>query len=385
MTKWNCEMNRLATDAARNRVAELLGRADILVNGSRPWDLQVNRESFFSRVVAEGSLGFGDSYVEGWWDCEAIDQMIEKVWRAGLPDQIRVWRDLPLVLRARFFNLQRGNRAFQVGSHHYDKGNDFYGRMLDSRMIYSCGYWAEAETLDQAQEDKLELICRKLQLEPGMRVLDIGCGWGGAARFAAERYGVKVTGLTVSKEQAAFARDLNRGLPVEIRLSDYGELREKFDRIFSIGMFEHVGYRSYEKYFEVVRRCLSRDGIFLLHTIGSLVTSTTTDPWIEQRIFPNSLLPSARQIVTAAEGQMVMEDWHNFGADYDQTLTCWHRNIEEAWDDLDPGRYDEKFRRMWRYYLLGCAGGFRAREMQLWQMVFSAEGISGGYRARGIR
>jgi cyclopropane-fatty-acyl-phospholipid synthase len=378
-------MNHGATGVARRRVELLLGEAGIRINGEHPWDLQVHRGDFFSRVMAEGSLGLGESYVEGWWDCGAIDQMVERVWRARLPQRVKVWRDLPLVLQAKFFNLQRGRRAFHVGNHHYDIGNDLYRAMLDPRMIYSCGYWARAETLEEAQEAKLELIFRKLGLAPGMRVLDIGCGWGGAARLAAERHGVEVVGVTVSKEQAELAREDCRGWPVEIRLCDYREVREKFDRIYSIGMFEHVGHRNFRSYFDMVRRCLTDDGLFLLHTIGALETTVRSDPWITKHIFPNSVLPSARQITAAVEGRFVMEDWHNFGADYDRTLLAWHANIEGAWDRLDAAKYDERFRRMWRYYLLGCAGGFRAREMQLWQIVFSAEGVRGGYRVKGMR
>jgi cyclopropane-fatty-acyl-phospholipid synthase len=374
-----------AANAARHRVGELLGEAGIRIDGKEPWDIAVHRAEFFPRVMAEGSLGFGDSYVEGWWDCASIDRLVERLWRARLPERVRVWRDLPRVLQAKWFNLQRGRRAFRVGDHHYDIGNDLYRAMLDPRMIYSCGYWERADDLAAAQEAKLELVCRKLQLQPGMRVLDIGCGWGGAARYAAERHGVQVTGVTVSREQAELAREMCDGLPVEIRLCDYRDVREKFDRIFSIGMFEHAGHRNYRTYFDVVRRCLGDDGIFLLHTIGSLETTTRTDPWIARRIFPNSMLPSARQIAAAAEGRLVMEDWHNFGADYDRTLLAWHANIEDSWEALDPARYDEPFRRMWRYYLLSCAGGFRARELQLWQIVFSKDGTAGGYRVPGIR
>ncbi len=342
--------------------------------------MQVHREEFFPRVLAEGSLGFGDSYMEGWWDCGASDQMMERVWRADLPGQVKVWRDWPAIWRAKLCNLQTTRRAFHVGEHHYDIGNDLYRRMLDRRMIYSCAYWAEAQTLEEAQVAKLDLIFRKLQLQPGQRVLDIGCGWGGAARHAAEAYGVEVVGVTVSREQAEWAREACRGWPVEIRLCDYRDVNDSFDRIYSIGMFEHVGEHNYRGYFDLVRRCLSGDGLFLLQTIGNLESRSHVDPWISRRIFPNSSLPSVRQIAEACEGLLVMEDWHNFGADYDRTLMCWYENIEAAWGDLDTQKYDEKFRRMWRYYLLGCAGGFRARELQLWQVVFSASGVAGGYR-----
>ena len=252
--------------------------------------------------------------------------------------------------------------------------------MLGQRLVYSCGYWARADNLDQAQVDKLDLICRKLQLRPGMRVLDIGCGWGEALKYAAQKYGVSGVGVTISQEQAAFARALCAGLPVEIRLQDYRQLDERFDAIFSIGMFEHVGVKNYRTYFEVAQRCLQRTGLFLLHSIGTNVSRDRADPWIAKYIFPNSMLPSAAQITAAMEGLFVLEDWHNFGPDYGRTLQAWRANVEAAWARLD-GRYDERFRRMWRFYLAGSMATFRTRLSQLWQLVLSPHGVAGGYFA----
>ena len=252
--------------------------------------------------------------------------------------------------------------------------------MLGRRLVYSCGYWSVARDLDAAQEAKLDLVCRKLGLVPGMRVLDIGCGWGEALRFAAERHGVHGVGVTVSVEQAEYARRLCAGLPVEIRVQDYRELDERFDRSYSIGMFEHVGRKNYRNYFEVVRRCLVDDGLSLLHTIGGNVSTNHTDPWIEKYIFANSMIPSAAQIAAASEADFVIEDWHGFGPDYDRTLMAWRANIESAWERL-PARYDERFRRMWRYYLAASAAAFRARRDQVWQIVFSPRGVPGGLAA----
>jgi len=247
-------------------------------------------------------------------------------------------------------------------------------------LIYSCGYWKNATDLDQAQEDKLDLVCRKLALQPGMRVLDLGCGWGGAAKFAAERYGVEVVGITISNEQQKLAQQLCKGLPVDIRLEDYRLLNEKFDRIYSLGMFEHVGYKNYSKYFKVIKNNLKSDGLFLLHSIGCNESVTQTDPWISRYIFPNSMLPSAKQITDAAEGTLILEDWHNFGTDYDKTLIQWYNNFNANWTTIKK-EYNQQFFRMWNYYLLSCAGSFRARKNQLWQCVFSYDGLSGGYHS----
>ena len=277
------------------------------------------------------------------------------------------------VARARLLNLQRLH-VTEVGEKHYDIGNDLYAAMLDSRMIYSCGYWRDADNLEAAQEAKLDLICRKLDLRPGMHILDIGSGWGGFLQFAAERYGVSGLGVTVSKEQAALANERSKGLPVETRLLDYQALDGQFDRIISIGMFEHVGYKNYRPYFEKAASLLKPDGLFLLHSIGGHTSTSHGDPWSEKYIFPNGMLPSVAQVGKASEGLFVMEDWHNFGADYDRTLMEWHKRFEAAWPSLKGDRYDERFYRMWRYYLSASAAAFRARVTDVWQVLLSPIG-----------
>ena len=364
----------------RSHFQRLVEPADIRINGDRPWDVQVHDDRLYQRVLAQGTLGLGEAYMEGWWDCDALDQMVARAQRSDVTRRLVAPTLIVRVAHAKLANLQSKRRAFQIGERHYDIGNDLYECMLDARMIYSCAYWRDAETLDEAQEAKLELIKDKLLLEPGMRVLDIGCGWGGAAKFLAERAGCEVVGVTVSREQAQLARQRCAGLPIEVRLQDYREIDEPFDRIYSIGMFEHVGVKNYTTYLDVVRRCLrDRQGVSLLHTIGGLRSRNQTDPWIEKYIFPNSMLPSMAQISKAAESRMVIEDVHNFGAYYDRTLLEWHANIERGWAELSD-RYDTRFRRMWSWYLLSSAGSFRARKLQLWQVVMSPEGVPGGYR-----
>ena len=369
-----------AASSSTQRAQRLLARADVRINGSRPWDIQVHHPRLFRRTFASGTLGFGEAYMDGWWDCERLDEFAARVHQARITEELRtptlVWEHL----KARLINLQKPSRAFEIARRHYDLGNDLFERMLDSRLCYSCGYWRDASDLESAQRAKLDLIAEKLGFREGMRVLDIGCGWGGSARYLAEAYGVSVLGITVSQEQAKHAAELCRDRPVEIRVQDYRELRGRFDRIYSVGMFEHVGERNYRTYLDTVRRLLTRDGLFLLHTIGGASSTCTTDPWIQRYIFPNSMLPSAAQITDAAEGLFVIEDWHNFGADYDRTLMAWYANFEAAWTQL-ARQYDERFRRMWRFYLLTCAGSFRARHNQLWQIVLSPTGVPGGYRS----
>ncbi|SNY98881.1 cyclopropane fatty acyl phospholipid synthase [Halomonas sp. hl-4] len=360
-------------------VADLLKQADIAINGHRPWDIQLKAPGVIDSALSRGNLGLGESYMNGDWDAKALDQFFYRLMRAQLHQRIRPTQLVYHSLRSRLLNRQNAKRAWEVGEKHYDLGNEFYAAMLDKRMTYTCGYWKDAASLDDAQEAKLDLICRKLGLQPGMQVLDIGCGWGSFMAYAAEHYGVECVGLTISKEQADFGKRLMKsGLPVEFRLQDYRDEIEQFDRIVSIGMFEHVGHKNYREYMEVASRCLKDGGLFLLHTIGKNLSITPSDPWIDKYIFPNGELPTLGQIINASESLFVVEDMHNFGSDYDKTLMAWHANFEANWPAfLD--RFDETFFRMWRYYLLSCAGAFRARELQLWQFVLSKQGVVGGY------
>jgi cyclopropane-fatty-acyl-phospholipid synthase len=363
-------------------VEKLLNMAGIKINGSHPWDIQINNERFYKRVITEVELGMGESYMEGWWDAEKVDELICKIIRAELQNKIK--HNFKIAVQLAGFNLinmQSKRRAFIIGKKHYDLGNDLFQYMLDSRMNYSCGYWKDAKSLDEAQENKLDLICKKIYLKPGMRILDIGCGWGAFGKYVAEKNDVEVTGITVSKEQAALGRKLCKGLPVEIKLQDYREVNEQFDRIVSVGMFEHVGYKNYPEFFRIAEKNLREDGLFLLHTIGEVRSVKDSDAWTHKYIFPNAMLPSISQIGKAIEGLFVMEDWHNIGADYDKTLMAWYQNFKNNWDKLKK-KYGEGFYRMWKYFLLSSAGAFRARNKnQLWQIVLSKNGVSGGYNS----
>lgn len=361
-------------------VQEMLNRADIEINGSRPFDIRVNNPDFFKRVLQEGSLALGESYMDGWWECDRLDIFFQRVLRAGLENQLpHHLKDTLRIAAARVINLQSKKRAWIVGKEHYDLGNDLFSLMLDPNMQYSCGYWKDATTLEQAQENKLRMICEKLQLAPGMKLLDIGCGWGGLAAYAARHYGVSVSGVTISAEQQKLAQARCEGLDVTILLQDYRDLNEQFDRIVSVGMFEHVGPKNYRTYFDVVHRNLKPDGLFLLHTIGANRTDLSIDPWINKYIFPNGCLPSVKHIAQASEPYFIIEDWHNFGADYDRTLMAWYARFQAAWPSLAEN-YSSRFERMFSYYLNACAGAFRARDIQLWQVLFSPNGVEGGIR-----
>lgn len=368
-------------EQAKALSAELMPLADIEVNGGRPWDIQIHNEQIYTRVLKDGSLGLGESYMEGWWDCERLDIFIEKMSRARLYDKIKQNKKLLLQIFIQYLlNFQTKARSLTAVKSHYDIGNDLYEQMLDSSMTYTCGYWKNAKNLEQAQQDKMDLICRKLELRPGMRVLDAGCGFGCMARYAAENYQVEVVAVNISKEQIEFAKQNCQGLPVTIRFQDYRDVDEQFDRIIALGIMEHVGYKNYPAFMKTMHRCLKDDGILLVHTVGSHFPAVGGDPWVHKYIFPNAMIPSIKQISAAAEKLFVVEDWHNFGSDYDKTLMAWYANIQKNWHLLED-RYDERFYRMWVYYLLSFAGSFRARDLQLWQIVLSKQGIPGGYRA----
>jgi len=353
--------------------------ADIRINGNRPWDIRIHNEGFYDRVLSQGLLGLGESYMDGWWDVQQLDEFFHRALRADLAAKIRSdWKTLLRALGMAFVNPQRRSKAFEIGERHYDIGNDLYRAMLDRRMVYTCAYWKNARTLDEAQEAKLDLVCRKLGLKAGQKVLDIGCGWGSFLKYAAEHYGVTGVGNTVSKEQAKLGRQLCAGLPIRIELQDYRDIEGTYDHIVSLGMFEHVGGRNYRTFMRIVADHLADDGLFLLDSIGGEGSVRHTDPWFEKYIFPNSVIPSVEQMGTAIEGLFVMEDWHNFGADYDKTLVAWFWNFAGHWPNLQA-RYGERFYRMWKYYLLACAGSFRARSNQSWQIVLSKRGVEGGY------
>ncbi len=363
----------------QKNIQKLLTGTGVILNGGNQWDIIVNDERLYKRVLTKGSLGFGESYMDGWWDCEQIDELINKLLKDDIRKRLKSnWPVVVLAMSSILFNRQSGKRAFKIGEEHYDIGNDLYKAMLDKNMVYTCGYWKGVDNLDDAQEAKLDLVCKKIGLKSGDKVLDIGCGWGSFAKFAAQNYGASVVGITVSKEQAELAKVKCKGLPVEIRLQDYREINEKFDHIISLGMFEHVGYKNYRDYFNIAHRCLSDNGLFLLHTIGSKKSRKSTDLWIEKYIFPGGVLPSLAQITRAVEGLFVVEDVHNFGDDYDKTLMAWFTNFDKAWPLLKE-QYNDRFYRMWKYYLLSCAGSFRSRQNQLWQIVLSKNGVRGGY------
>ncbi|MCD4760669.1 cyclopropane fatty acyl phospholipid synthase [bacterium] len=368
------------SNKAKKIIGDLFALAGVKLQGDNPWDIQVKNDAFYSRVLSGGSLALGESYMDGWWDCERLDEFAARVLKAELEDKVKTSKMILKAIQAKLFNLQTKSRAKEVMKKHYNLTAALYMSFLDSYNQYTCGYFKDTENLNEAQEKKLDLICKKLQIKKEDKVLDIGCGWGGFAKFASEKYGCHVTGISLSDEQIKYAKEYCKGLPVEIIKSDYRNFKGKFDKILVCGMIEHVGYKNYRKFMKVVDSSLKPNGLFLLHTIGSNKSMTSTEPWMNKYIFPNSMVPSAKQITAALEGLFISEDWHNFGTNYDKTLMAWHKNFNENWNKIKD-KYDERFFRMWNYYLLCCAGLFRSRKNQLWQIVLSKHGVPGGYKS----
>lgn len=376
-------MSKIKTNKYKVEIEKILNNVDIKINGNRPWDIKVHNEDLYKRVLAKGNLGFAESYMEGWWDCEKIDELIFRLMRKDIHRSMKRPGLILQVLLAKLTNNQSKSRSKKVAEVHYDIGNDLYKDMLGKTMQYTCAYWEKAKNLDQAQTNKMDLVCKKLGLKKGDKVLELGCGWGTFSQFMAKKYGCHVTAYNISDEQVKYAKEINKGLPVEIVHSDYRDaikLKKKFDKVVSVGLMEHVGEKNYKDFMKLVKKLLKPEGVFLLHTIGKDVKETKTDPFITKYIFPGGMLPSPTHLSKASNKTFIIEDWHNISANYDHTLMAWNENFQKSWPKYKE-KYGEKFKRMWEYYLLSCAAGFRSRRLQLWQVVYSPHGVLGGYKS----
>ena len=356
-------------------IETIASMADVRFDGQRPYDLDVHDRGLFSDLLQRGGLALGEGYVRGDWDCDDLPELIARLLRARYQleaNPLQGLREAWQRLREWMLNPQTLHRSFRVGRVHYDIDPRVYAAMLDARRIYSCAIWNDGDTLDQAQERKLDLICRKLELQPGHRLLDVGCGWGGLLAYACEHYGVQGYGITISARQYAYIRDHHTHWPIEVLMADYRSLPQlnqpRFDRIVSVGMFEHVGPVNQGTYHRILRDCLLPDGLFLLQTIGHFVTTAQTDPWIERYIFPGGRLPAPSQLAQGVEGVFQLQSWENYGLHYERTLLAWWEKFSAHWPLLQ-GALSDEFYRMWRYYLLGCAGYFRSGHGQLWQLL----------------
>lgn len=349
-----------------------LEQADIQVEGSRPWDIKICHPGFFKCIMQQGLLGLGESYMDGWWECERLDIFVYKFLSGQLDEALPTHlHDILKFFSAKLLSIRSDENNSKRGHNDYEIGDDIFAIMLDSYMQYSCGCWRQATCLNEAQTAKLDMMCEKLQLTPGMRVLDIGCGWGGTAEYMARHYDVYVEGITDSTEQQKIAQARCEGLNVTIMLGDFRDpLDDQFDRIIALGTLQNIGLKSYKTFFEWVASCLRPDGFFLLQSIGSGQLVNHIGPWINKYIFPGGCLPSGEQIIHSTQPYLHIEDWINLGEDYDKTFMAWEKRINTAWPELRH-HYSPKFKRMLDYYLCSCAGFLRARKLNMWEVVFS--------------
>lgn len=371
----------------------LLAGSGVRIDGDRPWDIRVNRDRLYRRAL-RGSLGIGESYIDGDWDCEALDELFRRVLSSNAQSKplVRAFHAFKS-LQARLMNLQTPRRSRAVAEEHYDLDHRMYAHFLGPWNQYTCCFFDGTGDLERAEVAKLEMLCDKLELKAGDRLLDIGCGWGGFAKYAAATRRCEVTGISLSDEQIRYAVEYTRGLPVTIRRLDYRDLPDSglppFDKISIVGMLEHVGYKNYPVIMDVVHQMLKPDGLFLLHTIGNCEKTTVVDPWIEKYIFRNSMAPAMSQLADAAEGKFVIEDWENYGQHYVPTLQAWHDRFNANWDRiraLPTARpFDDRFRRMWNYYLMSSKAAFEVEQLHLWQLVMTRRHSGRGVYRRVMR
>jgi len=371
----------------------LLAGSGIAIGGDRPWDIQVRNDRMYRRAL-RGSLGVGESYVDGDWDCDALDEMFRRVLGSDAQQRLLVRAAGALkALQARLTNLQSKRRSRAVAEEHYDIDHRMYALFLGPWNQYTCCFFDGTTELERAEVIKLEMLCDKLELKAGDRLLDIGCGWGGFAKYAAQTRGCEVTGISLSDEQIRYAVEYTKGLPVTIKRLDYRDLPESglapFDKISIVGMIEHVGYKNYAGIMEVVHQMLKPGGLFLLHTIGNCEETKVVDPWIEKYIFRNSMVPAMQQLSDAAEGRFVIEDWENYGHYYVPTLQAWYERFNANWDRIRalPMKrpFDERFRRLWNYYLMSCKAAFDIEKLHLWQLVMTRRNSGRGVYGRVMR
>ncbi|XP_021964854.2 cyclopropane-fatty-acyl-phospholipid synthase [Folsomia candida] len=374
-------------------VIKKLDQVGITINKGGPCDIKnrnfmTSQDTVYIRAINEGILGFGESYMDGDWDAEDIPAVFYKIFANDAPILrmfMNPWNRFLYYMQFSFFNLQTKQRVYDVAKIHYDLGNEFFENMLDSTMNYTCGYFKDTDNLEKAQLAKMDFVAAKLGIKQGMTVLDIGCGFGGMARHLAINYGATVTAVTISKEQATFAQQACRGLPVTVKVMDYRDVSGTYDRVVSLGDLEHIGPANYGTFFKTVSRCLKEDGLCLIHCMGNYHdVMPHQEPFSAKYVFPGACLPYYTEVMGSLQNLFLIEDWHNFGNDYNLTSVAWRDNFIRNWpklQQLDKIKYDDRFYRMWTFYLGVAIALYKARKIQLWQIVLSKHGVVGGYRS----
>ena len=376
----------------KNKFITIANQIGVEINGPNAWDIQIHNESLYSRLFRDGSLGAGESYMDGWWDCNDLVELSFRVAKNNL----LLESGLPLFVhttRSFLLNLQNKIRARIVGECHYDLPIPLWEKMLGASMIYTNGIWQDTDDLDTAGFAKYDLVCRKLELKKGDTLLELGCGWGAFLKYAATHYGCRCTGVTISKEQAKYASELCQSLPVKIHHCDYRDRDVynpddiKYDAITTLGMTEHVGRKNYRQCMQIIYEQLRDCRLFLLESSGNSKESAP-DMFIQKYIFPYLDMPTVGSIDKYTRDFFVLEDMQTVSVDYAKTIIAWSNNFKKYWSDFDlsentfGGLSKNQFYRMWVYYLDCCAGVLKARtETQAWQFLFSKGHLTNGYRS----
>ena len=360
---------------------------EFLIRGHQPGpkaDFRINDYGFASRLVRAGDIGFAEAYIDGLWDSSNVTAFLELFCRNR--DLVsRLLADRPLTRLAQkvfhWFNRNTRRGARKNIEAHYDLGNAFYRQWLDDTVTYSSALFDGTDrSLDEAQTAKYRSLAEAMDLRPGASVLEVGCGWGGFAEFAAREYGARVTGITISREQLEFARNRMQaeGLSelVEIRYQDYRDTRGEFDNVASIEMFEAVGERYWPVYFDCLRSRLKAGGRAALQVItirDELYESYRSEvDFIQRYVFPGGMLPSPEILRSLVDGAgFTMTGVRRFGLDYAHTLAIWRNRFFAAWPDIQGLGFDTRFRRLWAYYLSYCEAGFRSRNTDVCQIAFT--------------
>ena len=339
--------------------------------------MRLTDPKLYRSLVFKAELVAGEAYMDGTMRFEDGSHLrdflmlfsVNRLSLGSYPVQ-KVLRAIKMRFRKRLQSNRKGEAQKNV-AHHYDLGNDFYKLFLDDNMLYSCAYFRDpAESLEQAQRNKLRLLAAKLNLKPGMKVLDIGCGWGDLALYLAQLEDVSVVGVTLSKEQHALAtkRAADAGLAGRVRfeLKDYRDVTETFDRVVSVGMCEHVGVQHYDEFFKKLNALMPDDGVAVIHSIGHMSPPGMTSPWLRKYIFPGGYSPALSEVVSVTEqNSLWVTDIEVLRLHYAMTLAHWCNRFEANRDKV-VAMYDERFARMWEFYLISCEMTFRAGS----QMVF---------------
>ena len=382
-------LERIASTILERALAQLeRGTLEVRLPGSREVrrfgsgpvvTMAIHDRRFFRRIATRGKVGIGESYTAGEWDSDDLVAFFELLLRNAEGAAKRHARVRRLLEARPRLNRRNGLlRARRNIAYHYDLGNDLFELMLDETMTYSCAVFERPdESLADGQRRKYQRICRKLQLEPGDRVIEIGCGWGGFAAFAAREHGCSVTGLTISAEQAALARERTVGLDVCILEEDYRHHEGSYTKVASIEMLEAIGERQFPTYFDAIDRLLEPGGLACIQTI--LIPDDRWDryrkapDWIEQYVFPGCLIPSLTALTHAMtrSSRLMVHEVDEIGPHYAETLRRWRESFRKNIDEIRELGYDERFERTWNFYLAFCEAAFRTRALRDVQLTLT--------------